>query len=59
MLVYNVTDPPESICIEVMIVNDTYLESEEYFYLQLNSSDPDVHFKIDHSIVQIVDDDSK
>ena len=57
MLLYNVNSPPDLICINVTIIDDTYLESEEYFYLQLDSPDPDVKFKIDHSIVQIVDDD--
>ena len=58
-LVYNASDPPEVLCIEVNINDDTYLEDEEFFYLQLNSTDPYVEFKIDHSIVEIVDDDSK
>ena len=59
MLLYNVTEAPEVLCIEINITDDTYLEADEYFYLQLNSSDLDVEFKIDHSIVKIQDDDSK
>ena len=58
-LTYDVSDPPDLLCIEVNITDDSYLESEEFFYLQLNSSDPYVKFKIDHSIVEIVDDDCK
>ena len=53
------SDPPDLLCIEVNITDDMYLEAEEFFYLQLDSTDPDVQFKIDHSIVEIVDDDSK
>ena len=59
MLLYNVSEAPARLCIEINITDDTYLEANEYFYLQLNSTDPDVKFKIDHSIIKIVDDDSK
>ena len=59
MLLYDVSDPPELLCVEINITDDSYLETDEYFYLQLNTSDPDVWFKIDHSIVKIQDDDSE
>ena len=59
MLLYEALDPPEVLCVEINITDDDYLETNEYFYLQLNSSDLDVEFKIDHSIVKIQDDDSK
>ena len=55
-LVYN-SSYPELNCIPVSIIDDSYLEYEEYFYLLLNSSDCGVKIKTDHTVVEIVDND--
>ena len=56
---YDSGNPPDVLCTEVSIIDDSYLENEEYFYLLLNTDDPSVKFKIDHSIVEIVDNDGR
>ena len=44
-------------CIEILIVNDTILESSEFFNIALTSSDPDVDIVDGVTSVIIVDDD--
>ena len=44
-------------CVDIEIVNDTILESSEFFNVILSSSDPDVVIENNMASIVIVDDD--
>ncbi len=46
-----------TLCVDIEIVDDAILESSEFFYIILNSSDPDVDIENSMASIVIIDND--
>ena len=46
-------------CVEIVINDDRCVEGDEYFSVNLTTSDEDVKFHVDYAAIRILDDDSK
>ena len=46
-------------CVEIVITDDSCVEEDEHFSVNLTTSDEDVKFHINYASVRILDDDSK
>ena len=46
-------------CVEIVIINDRCVEGDEYFSVNLTTTDEDVKFHIDFASVRIIDDDGE
>ena len=46
-------------CVEIVIIDDGYVEGDEYFAVNLTTSDEDVKLKINYAAIRILDDDGE
>ena len=46
-------------CVEIIIIDDRCVERDEYFSVNLTTSDEDVKFHIDYAAIRILDDDGE
>ena len=46
-------------CVEIVIIDDRCVEEDEYFSVNMTTSDEDVKFHINYASIRILDDDSE
>ena len=53
------TQAGDSHCVEIVITDDRCVEKDEYFSVNLTTSDGNVEFLIKYAVIRILDDDGE